>query len=249
MSLRAITSAANDLSALLEATAPKGLKHPRHSRHIAPARKRIKTVIAHYFERQRVAMLKEFKPKIDRELKLYPSPIAVEESEAWEDEARVPSGEPGAGEWTSGGGGGAAKEELSAETRERVDRAKASAVRTGQAEQLIADRSEQVLSSAIGIPRTRDNSAFDLRNDDVGIEVKTLVNGKNEKITMSKAALGRKVAEQRADELKAYTVVVDRRTGGLHGQATYYYREGLGSFRLGSMTKTTLSELRGIVRQ
>jgi hypothetical protein len=87
-----------------------------------------------------------------------------------------------------------------------------------------------------------------LRNDDVGIEVKTLVNGKNEKITMSKDALGRKLAEQRADGIKAYTVVVDRRAGGLSGRATYYYREGLGSFRLGSMTKTTLGELRGIIR-
>jgi hypothetical protein len=244
MSLLSIAEAVNDLARLLEA---KGLKHPKHAQHVAPARERIKAVLVHYFERQRVAMLKDLKPKIDRELRLYPPPVAVKESEAWEDEARIPSGEPGAGEWTSGGAG-AVKEEMSAETRERVERAKSSAVRTGQQEQAIADRSEKVLSEAIGIPRTPDNAAFDLRNDDVGIEVKTLVNGKNEKITMSKTALGRKIAEQRADELKAYTVVVDRRTGGLHGQATYYYREGLGSFRLGSMTKTTLSELRGIVR-
>ena len=260
MSLHDIAEAANDLTELLERAAPHGLKHPRHAQHVEPARKRIKAVMAHYFERQRVAVLKAIKPKIDRELRLYPPPVAVKESEswpppvgvkeseAWEDEARVPSGEPGAGEWTSGGAG-AAKEEVSAETRERVERAKSSAVRTGQQEQAIADRSEKVLSEAIGIPRTADNSAFDLRNDDVGIEVKTLVNGKNEKITMSKTALGRKIAEQRADELKVYTVVVDRRTGGLHGQATYYYRKGLGSFRLGSMIKTTLSELRGIVRE
>jgi phosphohistidine phosphatase len=131
---------------------------------------------------------------------------------------------------------------------ERVKRAMESAVRTGKHEQEIADKSEKVLSDAVGIPRTADNSPFDLRNDDVGIEVKTLVNGKNEKITMSKAALGRKLAEQRADGIKAYTVVVDRRAGGLSGRATYYYREGLGSFRLGSMTKTTLGELRGIIR-
>ena len=92
-----------------------------------------------------------------------------------------------------------------------------------------------MLSNAIGVPRTRDNSAFDLRNDEVGIEIKTLVGGKNEKITMSKTALARKLAEQQAEGLKAYTVVVDRRARGMEGKATYYYREGLGSFRLSSM--------------
>jgi DNA-binding Lrp family transcriptional regulator len=74
------------------------------------------------------------------------------------------------------------------------------------------------------------------------------VNGKNEKITMSKTALGRKIAEQRADGIKAYTVVVDRRTGGLTGKATYYVKEGLGSFRLGSMEKISLSDLRERVK-
>ena len=62
-----------------------------------------------------------------------------------------------------------------------------------------------------------------------------------------KTALGRKLAEQRAEGLKAYTVVVDRRQGGMTGHATYYYREGLGSFRLGSMTKVSLGELKRIV--
>ena len=160
----------------------------------------------------------------------------LRESEAWEDEARNSKGE-----WTSGG------DEAAAQTaKDRVERAKASAVRTGQHEQAIADRSEAVLSQAIGVPRTPNNSAFDLENDDVGIEVKTLVNGKNEKITMSKAALGRKIGA--LDDRRGYTVVVDRRSGGLTGQATYYYREGFGSFRLGSMTKTTLTELRAVVR-
>ena len=80
MSLHAITSAANDLSALLEATAPKGLKHPRHSRNVAPARKRIKAVIAHYFERQRKTALAAVKPKIKRQLILHPPKSAIMES-------------------------------------------------------------------------------------------------------------------------------------------------------------------------
>ena len=240
MSLIDIADAANDLAALLESTAPKGLRHPRHAKSIKPARAKIKAVMAHYFERQRKAVLAAIEPHIDRQLLIHPK--EAEMREAYDpDEPRVEGG-PHAGEWTSGGGG----EEK--EASDRVKRAIASQVRTGQHEQLIADRSEDVLSRGIGIPRTRDNSAFDLRNDEVGIEVKTLVNGKNEKITMSKTALGRKIAEQRADGIKAYTVVVDRRTGGLTGKATYYVKEGLGSFRLGSMEKISLSDLRERVK-
>jgi len=152
-----------------------------------------------------------------------------------------------AGQFTSKGSGGGEGSSKSGHQSERVQRAIQSQVRTGQHEQAIADRSEKVLSKHIGIPRTRDNSAFDLRNDEYGIEVKTLVNGKNEKITMSKAALGRKLAEQRADGIKAFTVVVDRRSGGLTGNATYYVKEGLGSFRVSSMKKMSISDLRELV--
>ena len=131
----------------------------------------------------------------------------------------------------------------------RMKRAIDSQVRTGQKEQAIAEKSEAVLSRSIGLPRTRDNSAFDLRNDEHGIEVKTLVNGKNEKITMSKAALGRKLAEQQADGIKVHTVVADRRGGGLTGPAKYYYREGLGSFRLSSMHPVTLDQIKDLVHR
>jgi len=101
---------------------------------------------------------------------------------------------------------------------------------------------------ALGIPRTGDNLPFDLYGKGYGIECKMILRGKNEKITMSKDALGRKLAEQRAEGLKAFTVVVDRRTGGLEGRATYYVKQGLGSFRLSSMTKVSLSDLKSMVR-
>jgi len=101
MSLLSIAEAVNDLARLLEA---KGLKHPRHAQHVAPARKRIKAVMVHFFERQRKVVLKDLKSRIDKELRLYPPPVAIKEAEAWEHEERVPAGEPGAGEWTSGGG-------------------------------------------------------------------------------------------------------------------------------------------------
>jgi hypothetical protein len=44
----------------------------------------------------------------------------------------------------------------------------------GVEKQRIADEQERIISKSIGIPRTRDNSAFDMRNDDVGIELKTM---------------------------------------------------------------------------
>lgn len=72
MSLLAIAEAANDLAALLERAAPKGLKHPRHAKHVKPARAAIKAVMVKFFERQRKAVLADIEPKIRRELVLYP---------------------------------------------------------------------------------------------------------------------------------------------------------------------------------
>ena len=109
----------------------------------------------------------------------------------------------------------------------------------------IADKSEAKLSKAIGVPRTRDNSAFDLRNDEIGIEVKTVVTGKNDKITMSKRALGRKLAEAQAEKLKTFTVVADVRGG----QTKYYVSNKLGSLRIGGMRQVTLSQLKDYVSQ
>ena len=109
----------------------------------------------------------------------------------------------------------------------------------------IANKSEDKLSKALGIPRTADNSAFDLRNDDVGVEVKTMVTGTNDKITMSKAALGRKLGEAKDDDLTTFTVVADMRG---RGSAKYYVSEKLGSLRLGSMKPVTLPQLRQMVR-
>ena len=103
MSLLDIAEAANDLAALLEATAPRGLRHPRHAQHVAPARAKIKAVMAHYFERQRKAVLAAVKPHIDRQLMLHPIKLHAEAYNP--DEPRIKGG-PHSGEWTSGGGGG-----------------------------------------------------------------------------------------------------------------------------------------------
>ena len=135
---------------------------------------------------------------------------------------------------------------------DKMKRAIESQVRCGKSEQDIAERSEAVLSRQIGVPRTRDNSAFDLQNDDAGIECKTLLTNKNGKITMSKKALGRKLSESQAEGLKTHTVVIDRRAGWASGNpmahATYYYKAGLGSFQVSGMKKVSLTELKEALR-
>ena len=229
--VEAITVLADQVCEILEA--PRGLKHPRHQEHLAPATARVKAVLANYFRRQGAAILEDIRPHIEHTRAMF---------EEIEDRAIQE-----AGEWVTINGHPVLIGGDAADNADRVARAKKSAVKTDKSSQDIAERSEVVLAKALGIPKSGDNLAFDVRNDEVAIEVKTLVNGKNEKITMSKTALGRKLAEQRAEGLKAYTVVVDRRSGGMTGHATYYYREGLGSFRLGSMTKVSLGELKGIV--
>lgn len=102
MSLHDIAAAANELAVLLEAATqkpywprcggtcgdaecedaarrfnesaktPKGLKHPRHSQHVSPARKRIKALMSGYFDRQRKAVLSDVKPRIRRQLLWHP---------------------------------------------------------------------------------------------------------------------------------------------------------------------------------
>jgi dsDNA-binding SOS-regulon protein len=236
---------ADQIIEILEA--PRGLKHPRHQEHLAPATARVKDVLANYFRRQGAAILEDIRPHIEHARAMF---------EEAEDRAIQE-----AGEWVTINGHPVLIGGDAADNAERVERAKKSAVRTDKVSQDIAERSEIVLAKALGIPKSGDNLAFDVRNDDVAIECKTLVNGKNERISMGKAALGRKIAEQRAEGLKAYTVVVDRRAeyssrighgakvgDPLTGHATYYYKEGLGSWRLGSMTKVTIAELKEIIK-
>ena len=146
------------------------------------------------------------------------------------------------GEWVTMAGGQHIM--IGGKDSDRVARARASQNFCRADKQRIADKSEARLAEALGVPQTPDNAPFDLRNDDIGIEVKTLIDQKNDKITMSKAALGRKLAEMRAEGIKPFTVVRDLRSG----TAKYYVSDRLGSLRLGSMQSASLSEIRAMVR-
>ncbi len=60
-----LIESADALSELLESAAnAKGLKHRRHQRVIAPARRNVEAVMRSYFARQESALLAEIKPKI-----------------------------------------------------------------------------------------------------------------------------------------------------------------------------------------
>lgn len=71
MNLTGIAALADELADLLEAHR-KGLNHPRHARHVAPARAKIKSVLAHFFGRQKHSVLSDVRPRLRRELLLHP---------------------------------------------------------------------------------------------------------------------------------------------------------------------------------
>ena len=144
------------------------------------------------------------------------------------------------GRWTTGG----SEEPVKIVLSERAQRALAARVPCNVEKQRTADQQEAIVSRALGLERTRDNSAFDFRDEKIAVELKTMVDAKNDKITMSKTALARKLNEQKKDALIGYTVVADKRGGN----TKYYYRAGFGSFRVGAMTPVSLADLRSIIR-
>mgnify|MGYP001593290727 CR=1 FL=1 len=103
--------------------------------------------------------------------------------------------------------------------------------------QRLADESEKRVARMLGGERTGDNLPVDhvVKNKAgkvFGVEVKTLVDQRNDKLTMHPDALARKVRWGHANHASLYTVVVD-----LRGQTPQMlYRRGVGSFRLAGLT-------------
>lgn len=108
----------------------------------------------------------------------------------------------------------------------------------GKAEQDKADKGEAFVRNSLkDAVRTVNNKPFDIltRDGKHGIEVKTLTIGTNEKITMKREAMERKYKYANDNGMRLHTVVVDMRGG--NSVKGIYYKEGVGSFRLGGMTK------------
>jgi hypothetical protein len=90
---------------------------------------------------------------------------------------------------------------------------------------------------------TAGNAPFDLTVGNNVIEVKRIVHGINDKITMHPASLARKVDFALNNGVEPHTVVKDDRTGQV------FYKEGVGSFRLSSMREVPLSELGQLIQR
>jgi hypothetical protein len=147
------------------------------------------------------------------------------------------------GKWTSGGGG-SGKEDTA---KDRAARARATFKPATREKHAIADRMEKALAHGISGKRTADNEAFDVIRGKYAIEVKTVIDAKNNKITMHPSSRNRKLDFAKSKKMEAHTVVIDRR----EGKAIYYHKSGVGSYRFGSsgtMTKVSMDKLRGLFR-
>lgn len=105
------------------------------------------------------------------------------------------------------------------------------------------DRNEAELAAAIGGSATRGSVPVDVivpRENRIahGIELKTLVTQGNDKITMKSSAMARKIDWADQSGARLHTVVFDDRNviNGT-GDRIVYYRPGIGSFRIGNMTR------------
>lgn len=137
---------------------------------------------------------------------------------------------------------------LTKKDRDKVKKATASHKPATAAVQQQALKNEMKLSKALRkAKQLKDNEPFDVIVGDPDdplhlIEVKTIVRGKNNKITMHPSSLARKMEEwKKFPKAKVHTVVFDDRVGKM------YYREELGSFRLSSMQEISMKDLKALM--
>lgn len=114
---------------------------------------------------------------------------------------------------------------------EKAKRAKASHVTATREMQRAAIKNERDLAKRIKAKHLPDNEPFDVRTTAHAFEVKTILVGKHDKITMRKECRERKIDFASKNKLKMHTVVFDNRSD------VVYYSKGVGSFRLGSMER------------
>lgn len=131
--------------------------------------------------------------------------------------------------------------------RTRAQRASETYKPSTAAKQRKAEANEIVVAKIVGGKGTDDNSPMDVTSKIGsrvhGIEVKTLIDNVNNKITMHPASRERKEAWAKSNHATIHTVVVDDRSA----RRQIYYRRGVGSFRIKSMipvsNKTHLNAL------
>lgn len=130
---------------------------------------------------------------------------------------------------------------------EKARLARESYVPITTAKRQLATRNEKLVANILDGMHTADNAPFDvIVKGRIGVEVKTVVKAKNDKITMHPTSLQRKVDAVKKLKLKSsYTVVIDAR----QDEPKWYVKEGLGSFRFGNLKDVgKVQNLRRMVR-
>lgn len=142
-------------------------------------------------------------------------------------------------QWTTGSG------ETAAHTR--AERAIATHKPSTRVKQQVAARSVTQVAQVVKGTPTDDHQPMDVivktPKGTIGIEVKTLLDNSNDKITMHPESLARKDAWVRENKAQGHTIVVDKRGG----RTAYYHREGFGSFRIASMTRVSGDQVRQLI--
>jgi hypothetical protein len=130
----------------------------------------------------------------------------------------------------------------------KAARAQKNAVKTDKTVQDYTKANEHVFAKRMGGESFPDTEPADVHlqigGKTHGLELKTLTHGKNDKITMSKSAIARKVAWEKVEGTMMNTVALDHRdvfAGGknaaLHSGHEIYYMRGVGSPRIKNMYK------------
>ena len=121
----------------------------------------------------------------------------------------------------------------------RADRARSTYKPATQEKQHLGEKEEGKIAALIGGKNLDDNEPADVIKGRHAVEVKTLIDQKNDKITMHPDSLARKLKFGRKEKMQWHTVAIDARGD----TPSYYYRKGVGSFRLGSMEKVDPKQL------
>jgi hypothetical protein len=134
--------------------------------------------------------------------------------------------------------------------KDKIARALATYKPSTRAKQRKAEANEGKLADAIRGKKTRENSPLDvlvkIGGRLHGIEVKTMLDNKNDKITMHPDSRRRKEAWAEANDAILHTVIYDNR----RGRNDIYYHEGVGAFRLATMTRISgYADLRRMMKQ
>lgn len=185
---------------------------------------------------------------------------------------------PGGGQFTSGGDSGDSKQNRNGtkpttdrerkgkppqkKMSEKALRAQASATRVDASiQRYCEEHNEPKFAKAVGGLSFKDNEPVDVVLGvggviSHGIELKTMVTNKANKITMKRSAMERKAEWERANKATFHTVVIDdsgvynANGEGNHDESKrrYFYRRGFGSFRVGTMMEVkSIAEIKKLI--